>query len=437
MTNPQTETDRQLAEAWQRQTGNGTIAEDIDGGWSVYDYKFPNSTRYFSTGFKDGKQRRAEPPKPGSYISLLGTTAANDNNPLPFVDPSDWHGKPVPTREWFLDGLIPRRQVTILNGDGGVGKSLLALQVAAASAMGCETIGLLPMAGRVMYLGAEDEADEFHRRLDAITHEHHRHLSDLADFRLVPMADRDALLAVPDKIGVMQPTENMVKLVARLVEFRPSLLVLDTSADLFGGDEIKRNHVRQFIGLLRKPAIELDMAVLLLSHPSVAGMQSGTGSSGSTAWNNSVRSRLYLTRPEGKDDADPDTRILTTMKSNYGKKGAEIRMRWHEGAFVLDDGKPSPVAGILNKRADETFVEMLSKLNQQGQKLSPSPSVTYAPKIIAAHADANGLTAKQLAAAQQRLLDKGDVRIVEEGPPSRRYRRLLVSSEIYGEVPSN
>jgi len=84
--------------------------------------------------------------------------AANDN--LPFINPADWHGQPVPKREWFLDGLIPRRQVTILNGDGGVGKSLLALQIAAASALGCETIGMLPMAGRVLYLGAEDEADE-------------------------------------------------------------------------------------------------------------------------------------------------------------------------------------------------------------------------------------------------------------------------------------
>ncbi|MGO4637228.1 AAA family ATPase [Mesorhizobium sp. 2RAF45] len=433
MTSPQTETDRQLAEAWQRQTGNGTIAEDIDGGWSVYDYKFPNSSRYFSTGFKDGKQRRAEPPKPGSYISLLGTTAANDNNPLPFVNPTDWHGAPVPTREWFLDGLIPRRQVTILNGDGGVGKSLLALQIAAASAMGCETIGLLPMSGRVMYLGAEDEADEFHRRLAAITHEHHRHLSDMADFRLVPMAGRDALLAIPDKTGVMQPTDNMVKLVKMLVEFRPGFLVLDTSADLFGGDEIKRNHVRQFIGMLRKPAIDLDMAVLLLSHPSVAGIQTGTGSSGSTAWSNSVRSRLYLTTASG-DGADPDVRILTTMKANYGKKGGEIRMRWHEGAFVLDDGKPSPVAGILNKRADEIFRKLLSTFNRTGQTVSDVTGTNYAPAKMAKHAEAGGVSKRQFADAMQRLLESDEIKIVMDGPPSRQRKRLILTSEDYSGV---
>ncbi|AZV21597.1 AAA family ATPase [Mesorhizobium sp. M7A.F.Ce.TU.012.03.2.1] len=354
---------------------------------------------------------------------------ANDN--LPIISPADWHGMPVPTREWFLDGLIPRRQVTILNGDGGVGKSLLALQIASASAMGCETIGLRPMAGRVMYLGAEDEADEFHRRLAAITYEHQRGLSDMADFRLIPMAGRDALLAVPDKASVMQPTDNMVRLVERLVDYRPGFLVLDTSADLFGGDEIKRNHVRQFIGLLRKPAIDLDMAVLLLSHPSVAGMQSGTGSSGSTAWNNSVRSRLYLTTAAG-DGADPDVRILTTMKANYGKKGGEIRMRWQEGAFVLDDGKPSPVAGILNKRADETFKKLLSIFNRTGQSVSDVTGTNYAPAKMFKHVEAGGISKRQFGDAMQRLLESAEIKIVIEGPASRQRKRLILTSEDYG-----
>ncbi len=48
-------------------------------------------------------------------------------------------------------------------------------------------------------------------------------------------------------------------------------------------------------------------------------MQSGTGLSGSIAWNNSVRSRLYFTA----DKTDEDLRLLKNMKTNYGRKGAE------------------------------------------------------------------------------------------------------------------
>lgn len=357
--------------------------------------------------------------------------ADNDNN-IDFICPASWQDMPLPVREWWLADLVPMRQVTILNGDGGVGKSLAALQIAAAGALGCETLGMTPTPGRVLYLGAEDEADEFHRRLVDIVHAHHRQLSDLEDFRLLPLADRDALLSTPDKAGVMQATPLWTAFAASARDFQPKLIVLDTSADLFGGDEIKRGQVRQFIAMLRKLAMEIDAAIVLLSHPSVAGMQTGTGSSGSTAWNNSARSRLYLTRPEGKEDADPDVKILTTKKSNYGKVGGEIRMRWQEGVFVLDDGKPSPASGLLNRQAEKTFKELLSLFNRTGQSVSDVTGTNYAPAKMVKHPDAKGTSKRSLADAMQRLLDRGEIRIVMEGPASRQRKRLVLASEYYG-----
>ncbi|MER8858993.1 AAA family ATPase [Mesorhizobium sp. M0757] len=414
------------AEIYQRQFGGILIPDGED--WLVVGSKTAFGTVQSIRFNGSGIVREAVP------LGERSLRADNDNvAALPLLNPADWQGQPVPTREWFIEGLIPRRQVSILNGDGGVGKSLLALQIAAASSMGCETIGLRPMSGRVLYLGAEDEADEFHRRLAAIASEHHRQLSDMADFRLVPMAGRDALLAAPDRAGVMQPTPNMASLVDHIADFRPCFLVLDTSADLFGGDEIKRNQVRQFIGLLRKPAIELDLAVLLLSHPSVAGMQTGSGSSGSTAWNNSVRSRLYLTAATG-DGVDPDARVLTTMKANYGKKGGEIRMLWKDGVFVLDDGKPSPAVGLLSKRAEAVFKDLLSKFNRTDQNVSATPGTTYAPAKMERHPDAKGVSKKQFGEAMQRLLDSGEVKIITAGPKSRERKRLILAAEDYSRV---
>lgn len=367
------------------------------------------------------------PRLPTPAIAAEPPAAANDNKPgtLRLLNPADWHDQPVPTRQWYAEDLIPFRQVTIINGDGGLGKTLLALQIAAAGAMAIDTLGISPAAGRALYVGAEDEADEFWRRLDDITREHGKSLRDLSDFRLLPLADMDALLMVPDRAGNMHPTPLMGKLIEAAVDFQPRLIVLDTAADLFGGDEIKRGQVRQFIGGLRQIAIGLDCAIVLLAHPSLQGMQSGSGSSGSTAWNNSVRSRLYLTRPDGKD-GDPDLRSLKTMKANYGATGGELKLRWRDGVFVLDDGRPAPGASLLAARAERVFMKTLEKLFGQGQKLSPSPSATYAPKIIAGHSDASGISRKELAAAQQRLLDAGQVRIVEEGSPSRRTKYIVV-----------
>jgi hypothetical protein len=59
--------------------------------------------------------RRANGYDPGSLAPLAITIAA------------ELAGKPVPERAWLVENWIPSRQVTLLSGDGGVGKSLLAM----------------------------------------------------------------------------------------------------------------------------------------------------------------------------------------------------------------------------------------------------------------------------------------------------------------------
>ncbi|GAJ91023.1 bifunctional DNA primase/polymerase [Rhizobium rhizogenes] len=367
------------------------------------------------------------------------TVAANDNEPartqsveLPVVNPADWQGKHVPPREWFIDGLIPHRQVTILAGDGGVGKSLLALQFGAAAALGIDTVGCSPQRGRVLYLGAEDEADEFHRRLADIVRGHGKQLSDLEDFRLIPMADLDALLAVPDNKGVMQPTTVWTQLCDLAREFRPCFIVLDTVADLFGGDEIKRGQARQFIGMLRRLAIEINCSIVLLAHPSQEGIRSGSGASGSTGWKNSSRSMLYFSRPDNDKEVDPDLRFLSTKKSNYGKVGGESKLRWENGCFVVETAGSSPTLGLINRKADGVFVELLRTFARTGQHVGASPGTNYAPAKMAKNSGADGLSKKALEAAMQRLLEDGTVKLVWDGPPSKQRQRLMVSTDDYG-----
>ncbi|QAY95108.1 ATPase [Methylovirgula ligni] len=376
---------------------------------------------------------------------------ANDNNPQPessagpqpepllVINPTDWQGQPVPERQWLLPGLIPSRTVTLLSGDGGTGKTLLALQIGMATALDCAAWGdTKPSAGRCLYIGAEDEPDEFHRRMVAILEGFGRSFSELSEFRLMSLADRDALLMAEHR-GKLTETPLLQPVIDEICAFMPALVVLDTSVDFFGGDEVKRVQVKQFVGALHRLAMTLDCAVLLLSHPSVQGMTTGTGLSGSTAWNGAVRSRLYLTAAAEKD-ADPDARVLTTMKANFGPKGGKIALRWDRGRFVADDGtQTNPARAILDKRTDGIFLELLSKLTRQGRCLSPSPSQLYAPTVMAKHPDAKGVSKSDLTGALQRLLDAEKIQIVKEGPPSKLRSRLIVASENFGpdRVPSN
>lgn len=355
------------------------------------------------------------------------------------IDPADWKDRPLPVREWYVPDVIPGCNVTLLSGDGGTGKSLLAYQIGIAGALGVETIGLAPAEGRVLYLAAEDDEDELIRRgNDILTALGHTFADLKGRMRVMPMAGEDAEMMFINSERLLQVSHVAEKVEEIVQEFQPALLILDTSADVFGGDEINRRQVRTFVSMLRRMAMKHRLAVLLLSHPSVAGMQTGTGLSGSTAWNNSVRSRLYLTA----DNTDEDLRLLKGLKSNYARKGGEMKLRWHQGAFVLDDGKPSPGAALVNKLADKVFLKLLSAINRTGQHVSPSRSPSYAPSIMAKRPDREGTNKKALEEAMHRALAAGTVVVVTEGPPSRQRQRLVVVADEIAQgrgdsLPSN
>ena len=58
--------------------------------------------------------------------------------------------------------------VTGLYGDGGVGKTLLALQLQASMALGRKWLGVEVEQGKSLGVYCEDDKDELHRRRDDI-----------------------------------------------------------------------------------------------------------------------------------------------------------------------------------------------------------------------------------------------------------------------------
>jgi RecA-family ATPase len=346
-----------------------------------------------------------------------------------FLCAAELSQREIPRRRWIVPDYIPDRTVTMLAGDGGTGKSILALQLAVAVATGTEWIGLRPMEGVVLYVSAEDDVDEVHRRLADICAQRSIALSELSDLHVWDRAGRDAVLARPDqKGGGMVATDQWGRLRKKVADLRPSLVIIDTLADIFGGNENDRAQTRAFVGMLRGLTIEFDLGVLLLSHPSVAGMSSGSGTSGSTGWSNSMRSRLYLETVKDQKGVvhDPLARVLTTKKANYAAIGNAIWLRWQRGAYLRQADR-SPVERMAaNKAADEVFLELLSTFQKQGRPLSALPSSTYAPAVFAGRTEANGYTKKVLAESMERLLATKRIKIVPMGPPSKPRPRLVL-----------
>jgi RecA-family ATPase len=343
------------------------------------------------------------------------------------INAASLSGKAIPQREWLVPGLIPTRNVTLLYGDGGTGKSLLALQLAAAKASGSSFFGRPMMQGGVEFVTAEDEQSEMHRRLIDISRSMGKGLDAMAGLHLTSLADQDALLAIPadGRGGTLEVTNLYQELKQILAESKPTLVVLDTLADIYGGNEIVRAQVRQFAGLLRRLAVDNGCTIVVLAHPSLSGMDKGT--SGSTGWSNSVRSRLFFTRVLDADGTEPDEdlRMLRVGKSNYGRTGLEIPMRWKNGVFVEEGGAAGPDPLSQQWKADRVFLEMLDKANEQNTHVSASVKANnYAPKVFVRDALKQGVKKRDLVDAMQRLLDGAKIENAPYGPPSRTSYRL-------------
>lgn len=344
---------------------------------------------------------------------------------LDVVNAASLAGVRFQPREWLVENVIPHGTVTLFAGDGGVGKSLLAMQLAVAVATNGCWIGLKPSLGTVVYLSAEDEVRDIHGRLLDMIGD----LNSLHNLDIVPLADLDATLAVPNKEGLMEPTAMFGAVEDVVIDKRPDLLVLDTQADFFGGDEIKKIQARGFIALLRRLAIQYNMTVLLLSHPSQSGMASGTGTSGNVAWNNSVRSRLYLERRFIRDgnriiEEDGDARILSVKKANYAKGGDQIVLRWERGVFVRER-EDERDEGDIKKRAERVFMTLLLKYIRQKRAVSDKSGKNYAPSVFAGDDANEGITRQQFASAMNRLFDDEKIRVDVIGPPSRQSRNVV------------
>jgi RecA-family ATPase len=350
---------------------------------------------------------------------------------LPIISADTLADKEVPPRSWLVPDMIPDRTVTMVSGDGAVGKSLLMLQLAVAVAIGGrEWIGTLPEQGPVLFISAEDDLDEMHRRLHAIASAERVDLTDLYTLHLMPLAGQDAVMAVPEgKAAVITPTNVWRGLVDRVGQIKPKLVIFDTLADVFAGNENARTDARQFIGILRGLAIEHNLAVVVIAHPSLSGLASGSGTSGSTAWNNSVRSRLYFETISADDEseADADLRVLRVKKTNYGPPGLAIHLRWADGRFVLD----KPASGLdklaADAKADRAFLDLLQQITSEGRNVSPNPSATFAPSVFAAHPKSPGVKKTAFEAAMNRLLSAGLIRVEAFGPPSRMRSRLALA----------
>jgi RecA-family ATPase len=255
-------------------------------------------------------------------------SAILDKPPLAWIDMSQWDSEPVPKRKWAIKDRVPLNQAGLFSGEGGTGKSILELTKNCAHVLGKDWLGSLPEMGPALYLGAEDDVDELHIRIAAIASHYGATFKQLIDggLHVLCLLGQDATLcAVSGKSGKVETTALYKQIYEAAGDLKPKNISVDTLSRAFGGNEIDRVQVYAFANHMQALAMVAGGSVTVLSHPSLAGINSGSGISGSTAWHGAFRFRMYLTssKPEAGEQPDGDLRELQFRKNQYARSASQ------------------------------------------------------------------------------------------------------------------
>jgi RecA-family ATPase len=309
--------------------------------------------------------------------------------------------------------------VTLLAGPGGVGKSLLAQQIGSALALGTQFVDAVPEPRRVLMWSSEDDEHEIWRRQVAIARSLSVGLDAFAGKLIIEsFAGRDCTLAATT-YGHFGVTAMLEELRQQVHDYKADVVILDNVGRTFGGNENDRHQVTAFIAELVGATARRAAAVLLLGHP---GRNTGSEFSGSSAWENAVRARLWLSdRPpdhEPSDNVEPasDMRYLARRKANYSARDLRS-FRYDGGIFVpIQFDGCDLLDSIRRVKADRVILDALHKLGDMGQMPNDgTTSPNFLPKLTLDYKLNEGLTKRELADAMRRQMKDGKLRRAEIG----------------------
>jgi hypothetical protein len=237
-----------------------------------------------------------------------------------------------PAHAWVWDGYIERRTLTVLHGDGGTGKSILAGHLARAIIAGGRCLSRDTATANVLIVDAENPLDEIHRRL---------HLLDMAT---VP-TDRIAYARASE--AILRPGPDYIDvdaLIAMIEHHHTGVAILDSQRGLWAGDEREAVEIRVLYRRLQSIAEQHDCAVIVIHHDRRTGSFSG-----SSDVHNAADTRLHLTRP----DPEKAERVLTHAKARSSAELPAVEYTFgvdHAAGVYLFSQTREPVTDLTRVR---------------------------------------------------------------------------------------
>lgn len=287
------------------------------------------------------------------------------------------------TVTWLWFPFIPKGKLTIIEGDGGIGKSWLTCAIASALSYGRGLPTSDPFeAGSALFLSAEDGlADTLRPRLDEIG------------------ADVSRIYALAEPLTL--DATGLLRLESAVIEYAPALIVIDPLFAFTGGkvDIHRANEARSITAPLAAIAERHGCAIVAVRHlnKSRGGGNVGNAGMGSVDFYAAARSVLLV----GKDPDDQSKRALCQIKNNLAALGEPQGYTIEGGKFYWTGASDLTAGRILSFASDDDernaqaeAVEFLRAALEDGARPA---------KIVKAEAAQAGLTEQNLRTARTRL----------------------------------
>lgn len=276
---------------------------------------------------------------------------------------------PAPPPAFVWADYIPCGVVTLLGAHGGTGKSTMALMLAVCAAVGRPLFDNEVQRCKVLFVSLEDSGSIVRHRLAHICKLWGIDPLVLGNIlRIVDGTEFPELFSAEGR-GQGELTDSYKELTVIIQAEDIGLAIVDNASDAFAGEEIQRRQVRAFIRALAMAVKPTNAGCLLLAHvdkstSKARKAEGGEGYSGSTAWHNSARSRLFLTR------GDDGLLTLEHQKSNLGRMREPITMEWPKDGLpqlVQAGGEVDPYNPTVREqgRADDERAAALLKLIEE------------------------------------------------------------------------
>ena len=385
-------------------------------------------------GWQLERQRPEAPPPPDElppWIEARGDDTPVDPEAMPEEPPApkildkriSWANlatQTPPERSWAIKGWLGMGHVTLLAGPPGSGKTAFCQMLASGLAIGSDVLDNVPQKRSVLFWAGEDDRDELWRRQTAIARWMNAKLHEF-DERLVmlPLDQEDLTLVGSTREGLV-PTPRLIELREQIGDLKAEVVFIDSVARTFGGNENDRHEVTKFIAALQYAASPTGAAICLIGHPAKGA---GSEFSGSTAWEASVRARLFFgfQMPDRKDDDEPidptsPIRYVAKRKTNYSTRDWR-QVKWADGVMTVQTPEPGQTALGRSARskaalADEV-VYLVRRLKTIGIEASHSTHATnYLPKAAkAAGLVSDTLTEREIRDGLAECLSKGRITV--------------------------